>query len=269
MSSTLTTVYHTASTASQAIALELYQDLTALGITTQMQLINQKINQKWLKTVDNGQLLVSDIGELSLIANGMKVSPHWLGEQQRIVKAGKKSELLLKAAKLSADMQIIDATAGFGHDSLILASTGAHVTMLEQNPLMYSLLKHELQTLSSHPHWQKLLSRLTLKFVDATQYFTKISDTSRVERIYLDPMFPQQSYKSAQVGKMMQVLHTLARPPTLPQEQQLLLMAKQCLTPHGRVIVKRPKQAPYLANIIPDDSVSNDLVRFDSYLTVS
>jgi tRNA1(Val) A37 N6-methylase TrmN6 len=48
--------------------------------------------------------------------------------------------LIFKAMQLQANMTVIDATAGFGHDSLILASTGASVTLLEQQPLIQESL---------------------------------------------------------------------------------------------------------------------------------
>lgn len=231
-------------------------------IDTQSILVEQKINQKWLKDATHGSLLIDEIGEAFLLANGLKVNPSWQSLQQRIVKAGKKSELLLKAMRLQSDLNVIDATAGFGHDSLILASTGAHVTMIEQQPIMYVLLQRERQKMSANPNWQKLLNRLTVCYGDS---LTELLKLPRVDRVYLDPMFPSDSYKSA-VGKTMQVLHTVTSPPNQVEEQQLLATARQHIYPDGIVIVKRPKQAPYLANVTPADSVTNEVIRFDSYL---
>lgn len=243
----------------------LLTELAALGVVAQLVMVNEKIGQKWLKRAEAGSLLLDDKGQLSLLAHtdsgAVKVSPNWLAEQQRVVKAGKKSELLLKAAKPQAGMHIIDATAGFGHDSLILASSGASVTLIEAEPVMYVLLQHELAQMAQQPNWQKLVSRLSLQFGDAAQVLPTLP---KADRVYLDPMFPQDSYKAA-VGKTMQALHLIAKPPTLEQEVTLLTRAKQQLLPDGKVIVKRPLRAPYLALMTPDDSVSNDLVRFDSY----
>jgi 16S rRNA (guanine1516-N2)-methyltransferase len=50
-------------------------------------------------------------------------------------------------------MQVMDATAGFGHDSLILASTGVRDDVSEQQPLM-ALLLAEQQRMSEHTNWQ-------------------------------------------------------------------------------------------------------------------
>nr|WP_315041258.1 class I SAM-dependent methyltransferase [uncultured Moraxella sp.] len=222
--------------------------------------ISQKINQKWLKSAHNGSLLI-DNDELFLIADGMKVNPNWQSLTNRIVKAGKKTENLLKIAKLQNDMQVIDCTAGFGHDSLILASTGASVAMIEQNPLMFLLLQCEYQKQLNNPNWQKLLGRISLNFGKSVDILPTLP---KADVIYLDPMFPQDSYKSA-VGKTMQILHFIENPPSFDDEMGLLNSAKNGLKTNGRVIVKRPKSAPFLANLTPIDSLTNDVVRFDVY----
>jgi 16S rRNA (guanine1516-N2)-methyltransferase len=191
--------------------------------------------------------------------------------------AGRKSELLLQAAKMTSESKVIDATAGFGHDSLILASTGAQTIMLEQQPLMALLLLAEQQRMTALPNWQKLMSRLQIINTDAISYFENVSchsdDTDKsIDVIYLDPMFPEDSYqdsktgKGAKVGKHMQALHMLARPPTLEEEGQLLQSALAVVSQHsGRVIVKRPQFAPLLAKQPASECWHNEAVRFDGY----
>jgi 16S rRNA (guanine1516-N2)-methyltransferase len=256
-------IYHTQTVASRERWQAVMAMLNTLNLQAHSQLIDQKISQKWLKTAQDGALLIDDKGNTGLVANGMTVSPNWSSLQQRVIKAGKKTELLLKAMRLQAGMSVVDATAGFGHDSLILASTGAHITMIEQQPFMYILLVLEEQHMHQQPNWQKLLQRLTLVFGDAAQQLA--SPVSHgVDRVYLDPMFPQDSYKSA-VNKHMQVLHHVAKPPDFAAEQQLLQVALGQLSPDGKVVVKRPKNAPFLANVAPIHSTQNDLVRYDEY----
>lgn len=243
-----------------ALLEKIQTQLLMLGLDFLWEKVTVKITQKWLATAENGSLLIDE--DLYLLANGMKVRPNWQALQKRIVTAGKKTELLLKAAKLQPEMTAIDGTAGFGYDSLILASTGASVTMIEQNPVMFLLLQHEIQKMQANPNWQKLLARLSLYFGDAINILPTLQ---KADVIYLDPMFPDDSYKSAQVGKQMQILHTLARPPTLAQETQLLQMAQHQLNRNGRVIVKRPKNAPFLAETPPQESWSNEVIRYDGY----
>ncbi len=254
----------------------------ALTLTTER--ITAKLNQKYRAQLSaasaDATLLLDDKNKLSWLSGGLSVAPEWDKLQRRVVSAGRKSELLLQATKITADSHVIDGTAGFGHDSLIIASTGAQVTMLEQQPLMALLLLAEQQRMSAQPNWQKLLSRLHIINTDALRYLESYQETSArkatavVNVVYLDPMFPEDSYqdsktgKGAKVGKHMQALHHLAGPPTPLEEQQLLKSAQALVSTYsGRVIVKRPQQAPFFANQSPDDCWQNDAVRFDGYFT--
>lgn len=251
--------------------------------------LNQKRRQQLNDECDRAFLLLDGKDKLSLLSNGLSVAPEWDKLQRRVVSAGRKSELLLQAAKITADSVVLDATAGFGHDSLILASTGAQVIMLEQQPLMALLLLAEQQRMNKAPNWKKLVSRLHIINTDALSYFAschaelaaqsieaiEATVNKRVNVVYLDPMFPEDSYqdsktgKGAKVGKHMQALHQLARPPTVMQEQQLLHNAQALVTKSAqqgnRVIVKRPQHAPLFAQEVPDESWHNEAVRFDGY----
>ena len=247
--------------------------------------LSQKRRQQLSQTATQPILLLDEKNKLSWLSDGLSVAPEWDKLQRRVVSAGRKSELLLQAVKITSDSQVIDATAGFGHDSLILASTGAQVIMLEQQPLMALLLLVEQQRMSGLANWQKLMSRLHIINTDALGYFaslaadaiddTKEIDKKAVDVVYLDPMFPEDSYqdsktgKGAKVGKHMQALHQLASPPTLEQEEQLLQNAqavvRQNAQTSGRVVVKRPQFAPLLAHQQPSESWHNEAVRFDGY----
>ncbi|CAN6961406.1 Ribosomal RNA small subunit methyltransferase J [Psychrobacter okhotskensis] len=268
-------------------------DIQALIIAHQLPIIlhlelfadklNQKRRQQLSQTATQPILLLDDKDKLSWLSDGLSVAPEWDKLQRRVVSAGRKSELLLQAAKLTTDSRVIDATAGFGHDSLILASTGAQVIMLEQQPLMALLLLAEQQRMSALPNWQKLMSRLHIINSEALSYFASLQAESlntikKVDAIYLDPMFPEDSYqdsktgKGAKVGKHMQALHQLASPPTSEEELQLLQSAQAVVGQNGqhtqlrgRVVVKRPQLAPLLANQQPSESWHNEAVRFDGY----
>ncbi len=253
-----------------------------LSLILAPELISAKLNQKRLQQLsgDSEQaiLLLDNKNQLSLLVDGLSVAPEWDKLQRRVVSAGRKTELLLQAAKITADSQVIDATAGFGQDSLILASSGAQVIMLEQQPIMALLLLAEQQRMSLQPNWQKLMSRLTIVNTDALAFFnSKLTtiDSNSIDVIYLDPMFPEDSYqdrktgKGAKVNKQMQALHQLAAPPTIAQEQQLLQSAQHLIKNNkqqsGRVIVKRPVQAPLFADQAATESWHNAALRFDGY----
>ena len=270
-------------------------DIQALIIAHQLPIIlhlelftdklSQKRRQQLSQTATQPILLLDEKNKLSWLSDGLSVAPEWDKLQRRVVSAGRKSELLLQAVKITSDSQVIDATAGFGHDSLILASTGAQVIMIEQQPLMALLLLVEQQRMSGLANWQKLMSRLHIINTDALGYFATLAadtiddakeiDMKAVDVVYLDPMFPEDSYqdsktgKGAKVGKHMQALHQLASPPTLEQEEQLLQSAQAAIRQNaqtsGRVVVKRPQFAPLLAHQQPSESWHNEAVRFDGY----
>ena len=260
-----------------------------LPIILNIELFSEKLNQKRRQQLSQYSiqpiLVLDEKNKLSWLSDGLSVAPEWDKLQRRVVSAGRKSELLLQAAKITADRTVIDATAGFGHDSLILASTGAQVIMLEHQPLIALLLLAEQQRMSTLPNWQKLMRRLQIINTDALSYFESIdfTDSSNgltanshqtIDLVYLDPMFPEDSYqdsktgKGAKVGKHMQALHQLARPPTLEEESQLLQSAQAIVSQNasqGRVVVKRPQLAPLLAHQQPSESWHNEAVRFDGY----
>ena len=252
-----------------------------LDVEVATEKLTQKRRQQLSQISTQPILLLDDKDKLSWLSDGLSVAPEWDKLQRRVVSAGRKSELLLQAAKITSDSSVIDATAGFGHDSLILASTGAQVVMLEQQPLMALLLLVEQQRMSALPNWQKLMSRLQIINNDALSYFEMLkaesvaSDNNIIDVVYLDPMFPEDSYqdsktgKGAKVGKHMQALHQLAKPPTSDEEYQLLESAQavvsQSAQQSGRVVVKRPQHAPSLASKQPSESWHNEAVRFDGY----
>ena len=150
--------------------------------------------------------------------------------------------------------------------------------MLEQQPILALLLLVEQHTMAQQKNWQKLMARLTIVCTEASEYLASKhlkNMTQELDVIYLDPMFPEDSYqdsktgKGAKVGKHMQALHQLALPPTLDEELQLLQSAQIVVSQQGqrqgRVIVKRPQFAPLLADLQPSESWSNEAVRFDGY----
>ena len=244
--------------------------------------LTQKVRKQLSDDYDQPVLIIDDKLQLSLLAHRMSVSPEWKSLQRRVVTAGRKSELLLQACKLTDQSRVLDATAGFGHDSLILASTGAQVTMLERDPLMALLLMYEQQLMAQQKNWQKLMSRLHIIGKDSSQYMSENSvndivangqttKSNAFDVIYLDPMFPENSYqdtttgKGAKVGKHMQALHLIASPPDSVEEQKLLGLALDTVVEGGRVVVKRPVTAPPFAQVSADESWQNDVLRFDGY----
>lgn len=230
--------------------------------------ILSKVTDKHLLLLDNTTpiiALIKKIPYLIKIDNNaiIKSSLNWQSLTHRIVNAGRKSELLLQACKSNQGQYIIDGTAGFGHDALLLASTGADVAMVEKHPVIALLLHYEYQLMLSNKNWLKLLSRIYIYYGD---FINTINKLNKADIIYLDPMFPNNSY-TAKVNKNMQLLHDIASPPTIDDEKFLFNCAINNIHDNGKLIIKRPINTPFLANKTPVQSYSNDAIRFDKYLS--
>jgi len=192
-----------------------------------------------------------------------------LGEGEaglRAVRASKSNEILARAigCKPHYRPDVIDATAGMGRDSLIMASLGCQVNMQERNPAIFQLLSNALtrfqlkDSVSGDQTKSGIAERLSLHQLDGGkgQFAT---DAAAV--IYLDPMFPQRK-KSALVKKEMRLFKRLAGDDL--DSDQLLLNALASAS--KRVVVKRPKGAPFLADKSPSHQVVSKNFRYDVYL---
>ena len=138
-----------------------------------------------------------------------------LGSDYRRKKGGGRSQTIAKAVGLKGGKSptIIDATAGLGVDAFVLASLGCSVTMLERVPAVHALLENGLESSREYAamHDSELaiiLDRMQLVSGDAEGYMNDLSDETRPDVVYLDPMFPERR-KSAAVKKEMQVFHQL------------------------------------------------------------
>ena len=287
MDATYVPIVHSATLSAEVVPVvqRLQQLIKAadLSLTLQVIAVEQKLRQKVRQQLSDQYqtplFIIDNKLQLSLLTHQISVAPDWKSLQRRVVSAGRKSELLLQACKLTDKSQVLDATAGFGHDSLILASTGAQVTLLERNPLMALLLMNEQQLMSQQVNWQKLMARLNIVCADSAQFMKpcliqikkeQVVNTSGYDVVYLDPMFPENSYentatgKGAKVGKHMQALHHIAQPPDLREEQEAINSSLKYGVARWPVVVKRPAAAPYLLNQ-SDESWHNDVLRFDAY----
>lgn len=248
------------------IAEQWQQRLAALNVATELCIV-EKLSARFLRLHPELSLLVDHDG-LWLAANGMKMQPAWHEELHRLKRATVKNELLARACQMNKTSKIIDATAGLGHDALLLAWLGAELTLLERHPVVFALLESSLAQAKQHAVLQEVVQRIHLVHTDAKQYLQQTEHLD-VDMIYLDPMFPSRDAnqksekKQAQVKKQMQLLHLL-----LPVDgvmdlgEELLAQAQQKA---ARVIVKRPRHAQPLANQMPQHQWLGDACRFDAY----
>lgn len=159
---------------------------------------------------------------------------------------------------------VVDATAGFGEDAFILACKGYDVLMIERSKVLGALLEDGLQrysaAVSSNPKVKNV--NLTLAQGDAKDILMALSHQREIDIIYLDPMFPE-SKKTALPRKEMEFLRTLVGKDE--DANDLLMLALKLAK--NRVVIKRPRLAPYLGEAKPTFSLSGNACRFDVHIT--
>ena len=170
--------------------------------------------------------------------------------------AGKKQGLV-RACKPKKGVRILDATAGWGRDAVVLASFGAEVLMLERQPVIAALLADGLGRLA-HQSTSTSIMALSLLTIDAKDYLQTLLPVDYPDVIYIDPMHPLRQ-KSALVKKDMQALQQLIGADSDVHELLQLAIPRA----RQRVVVKWPQRlAPLLP---PNQSINGKTVRFDVY----
>lgn len=174
---------------------------------------------------------------------------------------GGKGQDIAKAIGLNkrTDIEVFDATAGLGRDAFVLASLGAHVVLHERVGFVRALLQDGLARAELVQDVSDIIGRMRLADGTIFQY-SVTSDITDV--VYLDPMFPHNDKSSAAVKKEMAFFRDLVgfdedADALLPQAWQLA---------RYRVVVKRPKGAPYLNDQAPTYRLDGKSGRFDVYV---
>ncbi len=178
----------------------------------------------------------------------------------RASRVSKANEIVSKAigCKPYYRPKVLDATAGMGRDSLIMALLGCEVIMQERNFAIYHLLADALQRFKQDPDSFDVSDKISLLEKNSIESFADLVD---IDVIYLDPMFPVRK-KSALVKKEMRLFKLLAGED--PDADDLL--AKALNSKVKRIVVKRPKGAPFLANKKPSHEIVGKKFRYDVYL---
>jgi len=183
--------------------------------------------------------------------------------EYRLKHGGGRRQALARAIGLKKGWQpsVIDATAGLGRDSFIMAHLGCHVRMFERSPILAVMLEDGLERAKQVAQTAEIISRMGFTQADSIEFLQKLKQQDRPDIIYLDPMFPERT-KSSLVKKEMRVLRGLAG-----EDQdagKLLDIALHCA--RSRVVVKRPRLAPTLGDVVPTHAITGKTSRFDVYL---
>lgn len=222
-----------------------------------------------LSLPDGLELLEAEEG-LTLAGDGMTLRADFTDMIPRIKQGRLQQELLVRAAKIkgAGEPLAVDATAGFGQDSLLLAAAGFRVLLFERNPVIAALLRDALRRAASVPELADAIARMRFIEDDSVAALNNMGAIDadahadgalrQPDVVYLDPMFPART-KSAAVKKKFQLLHHLEQP---CEDPDAMLQAALAAKPR-KIVVKRPPKGPYLANVKPSYSLAGKAVRYD------
>jgi 16S rRNA (guanine1516-N2)-methyltransferase len=194
---------------------------------------------------------------------------------------GGSGQMIAKAVgvKISRPLSVLDCTAGLGKDAFVLASLGCRMTLLERTPTVAALLDDGLargRGCDDGPT-REICQRMQLIKQDSQAYLQalvsaqgggtvqgeagSVGELSSIDVVYLDPMFPERT-KSAQIKKDMLAFHSVVGADT--DADALLPLA--CQAAKYRVVVKRPRKAPFLNNAEPSYQLEGKTSRYDIYV---
>lgn len=214
-----------------------------------------------------GLELVRKSEGLTLTDGTMELRADFARMLPRLKQGRLQQELLVKAARAKGVEHpwAIDATAGFGEDSLLLAAAGFAVDLYEQDCVIAALLQDALDRAADDPALADAVARMRLHAgedsiagLHQTAASIEQGELAAPDVVYLDPMFPERT-KSAAVKKKFQLLHHLEQPCA---DEETLVEAALAVHPR-KVVIKRPVKGPLLAGIKPSYQLAGKAVRYD------
>jgi len=207
----------------------------------------------------DGAFLDRDENGLFLGCGDQKIRGDFSKMVRRIKQANLERELLIKASRIKGHndgLTAVDATAGLGEDSLLLAAAGFCVTLYEKDPVIAALLEDAMNRAKNIPELSQTVSRMTLIKEDSISAMRSLDIHPDV--ILLDPMFPERQ-KSALVGKKFQLIHLLEK----PCEDETELLNAAVMAHPRKIIIKRPLKGTWLGGRKPDYSINGKAIRYD------
>lgn len=177
----------------------------------------------------------------------------------RLKFGGGHGQPMARAVKTSTTPVICDATAGFGKDAFVFASLGCEVVLLERSVVVHALLQDALHRARNHKDTKAIAERMHLTLTDSNQLPVSWPRLDLPQVVYLDPMYPQGKRAAK---KDIQALREL-----LVAQQDELTLLNAARATAKRVVVKRPRNAPPLADTAPSGNITSPNTRYDIYST--
>lgn len=155
---------------------------------------------------------------------------------------------------------VVDATAGLGGDTGVLAALGRQVLAIERSKILVSLLEEAWDRIED----PDLRARIRVVEGDSVELLGGLPDPFRTPAaIVIDPMYPPRRRRSALPPKAMQALRLLHADEGDPGVDALLEAA--FASGARRILLKRPPEAATWSGQAPTFSVESKLVRWDAW----
>lgn len=205
---------------------------------------------------ENGidQIMRHDIAALQVDFVGGAVA-------HRLRFGGGRGQALAKAMGLRSGKTptIIDATAGLGRDSFLLASLGAQVTMIERSDEVHALLVQGMERAhDAGGEVREIVSRMTLLKGDAKDLLPILS----AEAILVDPMHPPRKGTALVKRELRQVREIVGAD---EDAAELMRVALRCA--QKRVVLKWPAKADPIDGLRPHShQILGKSTRYDVYM---
>lgn len=154
---------------------------------------------------------------------------------------------------------IVDATAGLGRDSFLLASLGAQVTMIERSAKMHALLADGMARAAQEGgDFADIIGRMTLLHGDAKD----VLPTLDCEAVLIDPMHPPRKNSALVKLELRQVREIVGTDGDAADLVKAALRhARQ------RVVLKWPAKADPIAGIKPcSHQIRGKSTRYDVFM---
>jgi 16S rRNA (guanine1516-N2)-methyltransferase len=154
---------------------------------------------------------------------------------------------------------VVDATAGLGRDSFLLASLGAQVTMIERSEKMHGLLVQGMKRAAQEgSEFREIIGRMTLLKGDAKDLLLGMS----AEVILIDPMHPPRTNSALVKRELRQVREIVG---TDEDAADLVRVALQNAL--SRVVLKWPAKADPITGIQPcSHQIVGKSTRYDVFM---
>ena len=157
---------------------------------------------------------------------------------------------------------VVDATAGLGRDSFVLAGLGCRVTLVERSPVAAALLADALERAAGHPDTADIASRMQLVHASSIAWLRTLDEAERPDVVFVDPMFPDTDKKSAAAKKDMQAFQQVIG----DDLDSAALLQAAIAAAKNRVVVKRPRLGAAIEGVKPSAVLDGKSTRFDLYV---